>query len=186
MDEAPAWREWLLRAVAGKPSDLQIMYGLAGERRLTELELDWLPGYEGAGPGAHRQRRLEAVPARRLRRGDRRPVPVPPARPAAGEAGLAVGDGPAELPGVGLEGAGRGHLGGARPAAPLHALQGHGLGGLRPGGQGGRAVRPRRPGRPLAGRPRPPSTRRSAGRASAASGTPSCSPTAPKSWTPAC
>src|SRR2546422_3322879 len=48
--EARAWREWLLRAVAGKPSDLQIMYGIAGERRLTELTLDWLPGYEGAAP----------------------------------------------------------------------------------------------------------------------------------------
>ena len=49
-DEASAWREWLLRAIAGKPSELQIMYGLSGERRLTELVLDWLPGYEGARP----------------------------------------------------------------------------------------------------------------------------------------
>ena len=48
--EAQAWRDWLLRAVAGSPSELQIMYGPAGERRLTELELDWLPGYEGASP----------------------------------------------------------------------------------------------------------------------------------------
>ena len=48
--EANAWREWLLRAVAGKPSDLQIMYGIAGERRLTELELNWLPGYERSTP----------------------------------------------------------------------------------------------------------------------------------------
>ncbi|MCA1588750.1 MAG: glycoside hydrolase family 15 protein [Chloroflexi bacterium] len=49
-DEAKAWRDWLLRAVAGDPAELQIMYGPAGERRLTELELDWLPGYEGARP----------------------------------------------------------------------------------------------------------------------------------------
>jgi GH15 family glucan-1,4-alpha-glucosidase len=49
-EEASAWREWLLRAVAGKPSELQIMYGIAGERRLTEFELKWLPGYEGAAP----------------------------------------------------------------------------------------------------------------------------------------
>src|SRR5204863_6968354 len=49
-DEAQAWREWLLRAVAGDPSTVQIMYGLAGERRLTELELDWLPGYEKSKP----------------------------------------------------------------------------------------------------------------------------------------
>jgi GH15 family glucan-1,4-alpha-glucosidase len=48
--EAKAWREWLLRAVAGEPSDLQIMYGAAGERRLTEWEVQWLPGYEGSSP----------------------------------------------------------------------------------------------------------------------------------------
>jgi GH15 family glucan-1,4-alpha-glucosidase len=48
--EAGAWRDWLLRAVAGDPRDMQIMYGCAGERRLTELELDWLPGYEGSSP----------------------------------------------------------------------------------------------------------------------------------------
>jgi GH15 family glucan-1,4-alpha-glucosidase len=50
LDEARAWRDWLLRAVAGKPSQLQIMYGIAGERRLTELELPWLPGYEHSRP----------------------------------------------------------------------------------------------------------------------------------------
>lgn len=49
-EEACAWREWLLRAVAGKPSQLNLMYGLAGERRLTELELHWLPGYENSSP----------------------------------------------------------------------------------------------------------------------------------------
>jgi GH15 family glucan-1,4-alpha-glucosidase len=49
-DEAMAWRDWLLRAVAGKPSDLQIMYGAAGERRLGEWEVPWLPGYEGSAP----------------------------------------------------------------------------------------------------------------------------------------
>ena len=48
--EACAWRDWLLRAVAGKPSQMSIMYGLAGERRLPELELGWLPGYEGSAP----------------------------------------------------------------------------------------------------------------------------------------
>ncbi len=49
-EEALAWRNWLLRAVAGDPNDLQIMYGPSGERRLTELELGWLPGYEGSRP----------------------------------------------------------------------------------------------------------------------------------------
>jgi len=48
--EAAAWRDWLLRAVAGDPADLQIMYGLHGERRLPELTLDWLAGYEGSKP----------------------------------------------------------------------------------------------------------------------------------------
>jgi GH15 family glucan-1,4-alpha-glucosidase len=50
MDEARAWREWLLRAVAGKPDRIQIMYGIAGERRLTEFELPELPGYEASRP----------------------------------------------------------------------------------------------------------------------------------------
>ena len=48
--EAERWRAWLLRAAAGSPDDLQIMYGLAGERRLTEYELPWLPGYEDSKP----------------------------------------------------------------------------------------------------------------------------------------
>ena len=49
-EEAEAWRAWLVRAVAGDPSQVQIMYGLAGERRLTEWEVPWLAGYEGAKP----------------------------------------------------------------------------------------------------------------------------------------
>ena len=43
-EEAKAWRQWVLRAVAGRPEQMQIMYGVEGERRLTEIELDWLPG----------------------------------------------------------------------------------------------------------------------------------------------
>lgn len=63
-EEAAAWREWLLRAVAGTPSQIDIMYGLAGERRLTELQLDWLPGYAGSRPvrvgnAAHAQLQLD-------------------------------------------------------------------------------------------------------------------------------
>ncbi len=49
-EEAKAWRDWLLRAVAGDPQDLQIMYSLTGRRRLPETELSWLEGYEGSGP----------------------------------------------------------------------------------------------------------------------------------------
>ena len=63
-EEAQAWSEWLVRAVAGTPSQLQIMYGLAGERRLTELELDWLAGYKRSAPvrignAAHGQFQLD-------------------------------------------------------------------------------------------------------------------------------
>ena len=49
-EEARAWRNWLLRSVAGSPADLSTVYGVAGERRLPELVLPWLPGYEGAKP----------------------------------------------------------------------------------------------------------------------------------------
>ncbi len=49
-EEAAAWQRWLQRAVAGDPGDFQIMYGVGGERRLTEVELDWLPGYENSKP----------------------------------------------------------------------------------------------------------------------------------------
>ena len=50
LDEARAWRDWLFRAAAGDPADLQIMYGVAGERRLPEFEVDSLPGFEGSRP----------------------------------------------------------------------------------------------------------------------------------------
>ncbi|SEF26823.1 Glucoamylase (glucan-1,4-alpha-glucosidase), GH15 family [Variovorax sp. NFACC28] len=64
VEEASAWRWWLMRAVGGSPEELQVMYGLHGERSLTELELGWLPGYEGSRPvrignGAHGQRQLD-------------------------------------------------------------------------------------------------------------------------------
>jgi GH15 family glucan-1,4-alpha-glucosidase len=49
-DEAADWREWLLRAIAGTPERLQILYGVAGERRVPERELPWLAGYQGSGP----------------------------------------------------------------------------------------------------------------------------------------
>ncbi|OJU28858.1 MAG: glucoamylase [Nitrobacter sp. 62-13] len=63
-DEASEWHDWLLRSVAGSPADMQIMYGILGQRRLTEWEADWLPGYEGARPvrignAAHAQLQLD-------------------------------------------------------------------------------------------------------------------------------
>ena len=50
LDEARAWRAWLMRAIAGQPSSTHILYGIAGERRLPESTLDWLPGYENSAP----------------------------------------------------------------------------------------------------------------------------------------
>ena len=64
LEEARAWREWLSRAAAGNPNQLQIMYGIAGERRLTEWEIPWLPGYDNSRPvrvgnAAHTQLQLD-------------------------------------------------------------------------------------------------------------------------------
>jgi GH15 family glucan-1,4-alpha-glucosidase len=63
-EEAVAWHNWLLRAAAGSPADMQIMYGIMGQRRLLEWEAGWLPGYEGAQPvrvgnAAHAQLQLD-------------------------------------------------------------------------------------------------------------------------------
>jgi GH15 family glucan-1,4-alpha-glucosidase len=63
-EEARSWREWLLRAVAGSPNQLQIMYGIGGERRLAEWIVPWLPGYENSAPvrvgnAAHTQLQLD-------------------------------------------------------------------------------------------------------------------------------
>jgi GH15 family glucan-1,4-alpha-glucosidase len=63
-EEAEAWRDWLVRAVAGSPQQAQILYGIAGERRNTEWEVPWLPGYEGSAPvrignAAHEQLQLD-------------------------------------------------------------------------------------------------------------------------------
>lgn len=63
-EEAGCWRDWLLRAVAGVPAQAQIMYSITGERRLTEWQIGWLPGYEGAKPvrignGAHGQIQID-------------------------------------------------------------------------------------------------------------------------------
>ncbi len=68
VEEASAWRWWLMRAVGGSPDELQIMYGLHGERNLTEMEVGWLAGYEDSRPvrignGAHDQRQLDVYGA---------------------------------------------------------------------------------------------------------------------------
>jgi len=65
-DEARAWRDWLIRAIAGSPDQIQIMYGVAGERWLPELVVPWLPGYENSSPvrignAAHQQLQIDVI-----------------------------------------------------------------------------------------------------------------------------
>ena len=154
IDEARAWRDWLLRAAAGDPSKLQILYGVAGERRINEYELDWLPGYAGSKPvrvgnAAHEQFQLdvygELIDALHQ---SRRHGLAPDGESWSLEQKVMDF----------LEGrlgqAGRGDLGGARAAPPLRALEGARVGGARPRDRRGRELRPARPGRPLA--PDPP------------------------------
>ena len=126
--EAEAWREWLLRAVAGAPSALQTIYGVAGERRLPEREATWLAGYAGSRPvrignDAHLQLQLDVYGevldalygARRLGIGPDRwawSLEQSSARDAGGT----------------LARARRGNLGNSRPAPATHPLEGDGLG----------------------------------------------------------
>ncbi len=67
-EEAEQWQNWLLRAVAGSPEQIQIMYGVAGERRLDEWEVDWLAGYEKSKPVRVGNAAAMQIPARHLRR----------------------------------------------------------------------------------------------------------------------
>ena len=137
----------------GSPRNMQIMYGLAGERRLTEYELDWLPGYEGVEPGADRQRapRSSSSSTSTARSWTRCTRPRAAAwRPIdhAWHLQLALLE---FLEGTGSE-PDEGIWEVRGPPPPLHPLEGDGLGRLRPRRQGGRALRPRGPGRPLARR----------------------------------
>ena len=160
--EAMAWRNWLLRAIAGDPSQMQIMYGAAGERRLDEWEIDWLPGLR-----ATRRRCESAMPppasssSTSTARSCRRSTSPSP------ECGDGSGTSPTWDLQLSLMDFLRGrlartrrrHLGGAGPAPALHPLQGDGLGGHRPSHQDRRGARPRRTGRPWkeirTGDPRP-------------------------------
>ena len=81
-EEALLWRSWLLRAAAGDPQDLQIMYAVDGGRDLAERTLDHLPGLRRLHAGADRQRRGAPAPDRRARRGDDRPGDGPRRRRA--------------------------------------------------------------------------------------------------------
>ena len=152
VEEAASWREWLLRAVAGHPSEVNIAYGLRGERRLTEMELPWLSGYEGSTPvrtgnAAYSQFQLDIYGEVADTLFQCRRVGMPPNRREAPGRG-------AEPPGVPrnrLGKARRGPLGSARTAPPFHPFQDDGLGGARPGraihGKG--LARPTTPNGPL-------------------------------------
>ena len=127
-EEAHAWRDWLLRAVAGSPDQMQIMYGLGGERRLDEWQVPWLPGFAGIGAGAHRQCGGRPAAARCLWRGRRCPGSGAQGRAqrrAARRHHLLAG-----ASGAHLASARQRHLGGARQAAAFHPFQGDDLGRL--------------------------------------------------------
>ena len=132
VEEALAFGRWALRAAAGDPSKLQIMYGTEGQRNLQELELDWLPGYEGSRPvrvgnAAAEQFQLDVYGE--VRRGgglchEHRHRPD-------GCAALAAGARADRVPRASVARARRRHLGAARSAPPLRALKGDGLGCVR-------------------------------------------------------
>ena len=132
LEEASAWRDWLIRAIAGSPDQMQIMYGIAGERRLDEYELPWLAGYEGSTPvrvgnAASGQLQLDVY-------GE-----VLDAMYQARRLGMAPDDNGWNLERALVEHletiwrpARRGDLGGTGRPQALHGLESHGLGGLRP------------------------------------------------------
>ena len=136
--EAAAWREWLLRAVAGRPEQMQLMYGVEGERRLPEFELEWLPGYAGSrrcGSGTRRPSSSSSTSTASSWTPCTRPGPRDP----AGGAGMGDAAGAAGLPRVALARPGRRDLGDPRRSPPLRALEGDGMGGGGPRGAGRRA-----------------------------------------------
>ena len=148
--EARAWREWLVRAVAGDPADLQIMYGLDGSRRLPEYELAWLPGYEHSAPvrvgnAAAGQFQLDVWGEVLDGLHVARQTGLQPTDPAwdVQQALLDYLEGLWCEPDDSLW-----EMRGG--AAAVRALQGHGLGRAGPRRAGRRTVRPARPRRPLA------------------------------------
>ena len=152
--EANDWREWMLRAAAGHPSQLQIMYGIAGERRLEELELPWLAGYENSRPvrignAAADQLQLDVYGELMDSLHVARKFELPT---VGGK--LEFPENPARQPQKEMAAARQGHLGDPRRIETVHALEADGLGGLRPCHQGSGGFRPVRPGGGLAGAPR--------------------------------
>ena len=150
-DEARAWRDWLLRAIAGSPDGPQSLYGIAGERRLAEVELPWLDGLRGLEAGAGRERRRRPAPARRVRGDPGRALPGALGRAATVGRRLGAQPAVARAAREGLARARRGDLGGARPAPAVHALEGDVLGRVRPRRALRRGARARGASRALAG-----------------------------------
>ena len=127
-----AWRDWLLRASAGQPErPRRIMYGPAGERRLTESEdRHGCPGYEGSRPVRRRHTEHTTVPARRVRRGERRRSTRTSVQRSRSTSGGRTGSSSVLSAGSSRTagGARRRHLGGCAAATALHALAGDGVG----------------------------------------------------------
>ena len=127
LEEARAWREWLLRAIAGTPAQMQILYGVRGERRIDEFELPWLKGYENSRPvrignAASTQFQLDVY-------GE-----IVGSIYEATRAGLKINEEEWRIAGcapeisrIEMEGAGRRNLGSARPATSFHAFESHGV-----------------------------------------------------------
>ena len=156
---------WLGRVMAGSPEQMQIMYGIAGERRLPEWEVDWLPGYENSKPvrignGAVDQLQLdvygEVMNALHLAR---------VGGLQADDTAWSIQRAMLESSRHGLAGTRRRHLGNARRPPAFHLLEGHGVGRVRPRDQIGGTVRAGRSARPLAQPARAPFTRKFARRA---------------------
>ena len=130
-EEAKAWHDWLLRAVAGSPDQVQIMYGIRGERNLLEWEIPWLSGYEESKPvrignAASEQMQLDVY-------GELADASAacPPWRHSLDAGGRWATDRADRTSGDRLEHTRQRHLGGPRRAATLYLFQGDGLGGVR-------------------------------------------------------
>ena len=173
VNEAKRWRLWLLRSIGGDPSQIQIMYGIGGEQRIPEIEIERPRGIREFQARAHRQRRLRAIADRHLWRIAGLALPGAQAWPDHGRRRLDGADRAPETSRDHLVREGRGHLGGARRPPAFRLFEGHGLGRLRPGDQDDRGIRPGRPYRQMeeaaCGRSMPTSARRAGATRSAPS-----------------
>ena len=121
-EEARAWRDWLVRAVAGSPSQVQIMYGVGGERWLPELIVPWLQGYENSSPvrignAASRQMQIDVFGEIADAMFQAYKAGMAPSERGRCAAAARIG-----LSGNGLAATGRRHLGGARRPPALRSL----------------------------------------------------------------